>query len=193
MDTTFALNADFGTNVSVAPAPVVSISDDAELARAARHGNRAAFGRLYDRYFRMVHGILLARVPRNEVDDLVQDVFLQALRQLASLREDYAFGAWLAMIARNRAYDYHRRSRECSELPENLAAADRHSAEALAVLDAIRKLPESYREPLMMRLVEGMTGEEIAERTGMTAASVRVNLHRGMKQLRKKLKCEERS
>jgi RNA polymerase sigma-70 factor (ECF subfamily) len=193
VDTTFALNADFGASASVTVAPVVSISDDAELARAARHGSRAAFGRLYDRYSRMVHGILLARVPRSEVDDLVQDVFVQALRQISSLRDDGAFGAWLAMIARNRAYDYHRRSREWVELPQNLPAADRHSPEALAVLQAIRKLPEAYREPLILRLVEGMTGEEIAARTGRTAASVRVNLHRGMKQLRRKLDSEGRS
>ena len=193
MDTVFALNADFLTSAAVTPSPAVSISDDAELARAARHGSRAAFGRLYDRYARMVHGILLARVPRDDVEDLVQDVFLSALRQLSALREDGAFGGWLAMIARNRAHDYHRRSREFAELPDNLPAADRHSPEAMAALEAIRALPEAYREPLMLRLVEGMSGDEIAARTGMTPASVRVNLHRGMKQLRQKLDCEGRS
>jgi DNA-directed RNA polymerase specialized sigma24 family protein len=52
-------------------------------------------------YARMVHGILLARVPHGEVDDLVQDVFLAALRQLSALRDDGAFGGWLGMIARN--------------------------------------------------------------------------------------------
>jgi RNA polymerase sigma-70 factor (ECF subfamily) len=174
----------------VSAAPVVSISDDAELARAARHGNRAAFGRLYERYSRMVHGILLARVPHGEVDDLVHDVFLSAMRQLSSLRDDGAFGGWLAMIARNRAHDYHRRARDYIELPENLPASDRHSPDALAALEAICALPEAYRETLMLRLVEGMTGDEIALRTGLTAASVRVNLHRGMKQLRQKLNCE---
>jgi RNA polymerase sigma-70 factor (ECF subfamily) len=55
------------------------------------------------------------------------------------------------------------------------------------VLAAIRALPEAYRETLVLRLVEGMTGPEIAQRTGLTAASVRVNLHRGMKQLRARL------
>ncbi len=173
--------------------PVVSISDDAELARAARQGSRAAFGRLYDRYARMIHGILLARVPHGEVDDLVQEVFLSAMRQLGALRDDGAFGGWLAMIARNRAHDYHRRTREWTELPEEIPAADRHTLEALAALEAIRALPEAYRETLMLRLVEGMTGDEIAARTGMTPASVRVNLHRGMKQLRQKLECEERA
>jgi RNA polymerase sigma-70 factor (ECF subfamily) len=177
----------------VSASPVVSISDDAELARAARHGSRAAFGRLYDRYARMVHGILLARVPHGEVDDLAQDVFLSALRQLSALRDDGAVGGWLAMIARNRAHDYHRRAREWTELPDEMPAADRHTPEALAALEAIRALPDTYRETLMLRLVEGMTGEEIAARTGMTPASVRVNLHRGMKQLRQKLDCEGRA
>ena len=173
--------------------PVVSISDDAGLARAARQGNRAAFGRLYDRYARMVHGILLAKVPHGEVDDLVQDVFLTALRQLSALRDDGAFGGWLAMIARNRAHDYHRRAREWTGLPEEIPAANRPTPEAFAALEAIRALPEAYRETLMLRLVEGMTGDEIAARTGLTAASVRVNLHRGMRLLRQKLDCEERA
>jgi hypothetical protein len=93
--------------------------DSARLARAAREGDRAAFGDLYARYARMVHGILLVRVPRREVDDLV--------------------------------------------------------------------LPEAYREPLILRLVEGMTGPEIATRTGLTPGSVRVNLHRGMQMLRERL------
>ena len=57
----------------------------------------------------------------------------------------------------------------------------------MAVLDVIRTLPEAYRDTLLMRLVEGMTGAEIAERSGLTPASVRVNLHRGMKLLRARL------
>ena len=55
------------------------------------------------------------------------------------------------------------------------------------MLETIRQLPDAYRETLILRLVEGMTGPEIAVRTGLTAASVRVNLHRGMKLLREKL------
>ena len=54
-------------------------------------------------------------------------------------------------------------------------------------LAAIRSLPEAYRETLMLRLVEGLSGPEIAERTGLTAGSVRVNLHRGMALLRNAL------
>ncbi len=169
--------------------------EDSRLVEAARLGDRSAFGRLYDRYARMVHGILLARVPFREVDDLVHDAFLQALRQLHTLRDATRFGGWLAAIARNRANDYHRHATEEVELPEELsadkvsgnAAVRFHEDEAAHLLAAIRELPETYRETLLLRLVEGMTGPEIAARTGLTPGSVRVNLHRGMQQLREKL------
>ncbi len=163
-------------------------SPDAGLVEAALAGDRAAFGQLYDRYARVVHGILLSRVPYGEVDDLAQDVFLRALRQLHSLRDAALFPAWLAAIARNRATDFYRRLLPVDELPESLPArSSSEDAEARAALEAIRSLPEAYRETLILRLVEGMTGVEIAERTGLTHGSVRVNLHRGMKALREKL------
>ena len=175
--------------VTVARFEAQHASEDARLVRRACDGDEAAFSRLYERYARMIHGMFLARVPRLDVDDLVQDVFLTAWRRLDSLRDPAAFGGWLSMIARNRATDFHRRTVDAVELPEHLEAHDATAAgaEAHAALEIIRQLPEAYRETLMLRLVEGMTGPEIADRTGLTAASVRVNLHRGMKLLRERL------
>ncbi|HEV2297815.1 MAG TPA: sigma-70 family RNA polymerase sigma factor [Candidatus Acidoferrales bacterium] len=185
-----------------AESPAEMADDAAALVRQARDGSRAAFGRLYELHAGMVHGILLARVPRLEVDDLVQEVFLHAMKRLHDLREPAAFGAWLAQIARNRANDFHRAACQTKELPGELSvratnsvgsplphftANDPPRAEALAALAAVRELPEAYRETLLLRLVEGMTGPEIAARTGLTPASVRVNLHRGMKLLRESL------
>ena len=170
--------------------------EDALLVSAARDGDRAAFGDLYDRYARMVHGVLLAKVPLDEVDDLVQDVFMIALRRLSTLREAGSFGAWLGAIARNRANDYHRRSVHEEQLEDETLhqeidtgnPGEDHKDQALAILNAIRSLSEAYQETLILRLVEGMTGPEIAARTGLSHGSVRVNLHRGMQQLRAKLK-----
>lgn len=167
--------------------PVADHSPDTQLVAAAREGDRVAFGTLYERHARMVHAVLLARVPFGEVDDLVQDVFLLALRKLDSLREPGAFAGWLIAIARNQAMDFHRRPRASGELPAEIGSSDPEEYEARAALDAIRSLPEAYRETLILRLVEGMKGPEIAARTGLTPGSVRVNLHRGMKQLREKL------
>lgn len=159
---------------------------DAAAVRLVLEGDCEAFTALYARYNRMVHGILLARVPRDEVADLVQDVFIAAVQKLRSLRQPARFGPWVASIARNRATDYHRRARESAEVAE-LPVAATPRAEALQALEMVRSLPEAYREVLMLRLVEGMTGPEIAERTGLTPGSVRVNLHRGMKLLKEKM------
>jgi RNA polymerase sigma-70 factor (ECF subfamily) len=175
--------------------PVVEPREEDSLVSAARAGDRAAFGRLYDRYARMVHGILLARVPPREVDDLVQEVFLLALRQLHALRDISRFGAWMGTITRNRANDYFRKSipdeSVTEPVDENHAASpsnDRAAEQQAAIiLTVVRALPEPYREPLILRLVEGMTGPEIAARTGLTHGSVRVNLCRGMQLLREKL------
>jgi len=164
------------------PAP-----EDLALVEAARGGDRRAFEELYRRYARMVHGIVLARVPRDEADDVVQEVFILVLRRIPGLRDDASFGGWLAAIARNQARDYHRRATDTAELPDDLAGGPAPDGEAEWILEIIRSLPDAYRETLILRLVEGMTGPEIAARTGLTAGSVRVNLHRGMKQLRERL------
>lgn len=163
--------------------------DDAALVKEAREGDEHAFALLYRRYARVIHGLLLARVPGVDVEDLVQEVFVTAWSRLHMLRDPAAFGGWLSAIARNRATDYHRQAVEETVIPPGLAAPGGPAAlaEAHDVLMVIRSLPEAYRDTLVLRLVEGMSGPEIAERTGLTAASVRVNLHRGMKLLREAL------
>lgn len=182
---------DYGLSLFPPSAPAASDSLEREaLVCAARDGDRIAFGRLYSFYGRMVRGILMGMAPRGEVDDLTQDVFLLAMRRLKSLREPSAFGGWLATIARNRAKDYYRGAMESDEVTDKLAVADPPLAEAISVLQVIRRLPEAYRETLILRFVEGMTGPEIAELTGMKPGSVRVNLHRGMKLLREQISAE---
>lgn len=150
-------------------------------------GERGAFDEIYKMYAPMVHGIVLLRVPYSEVADIVQDVFVLAYENLAKLRDRNAFPGWLARIARNRAAEFHRTKRVAEELPEGLTGPRSASAEALEILEGIRSLPPAYRETLVLRLVEGMTGAEIAEKAGMTHESVRVNLHRGMDLLRQRL------
>ena len=163
--------------------------DTAALVRAARGGDRGAFGVLYQRYGRMVHGLLLAHADRDDVHDLVHDVFVSAMEKLHTLRDADAFGAWIGTIARNRARMHHRSRRGVQPLTDDLAGTSRADAEVgtQEVLAALRRLPERYREPLVLRLVEGMSGEEIARQTGLSHGTVRVYLHHGMAQLRELL------
>src|SRR5919199_3023136 len=104
-------------------------SPESALVAAVRAGDRDAFARLYESFAPLVHGVLLARVPYDEVGDLVQDVFLVAFRKLHSLRDAARFGPWVAMIARNRATDFHRRARGTEELHEELAQSESRETE----------------------------------------------------------------
>lgn len=142
-----------------------------------------------------MHGVVLARVRYGDASDLVQDVFAIALERMGQLGEPAAFPGWLLAIARNKALDFVRGKRPTpmgEELPELPVQASRAS-EVAQVLTALRGLPDAYQETMILRLVEGMSGPEIAEQTGLSPGSVRVNLHRGMKLLREKLgiKAEE--
>jgi RNA polymerase sigma-70 factor (ECF subfamily) len=121
----------------------------------------------------------------------VQDVFVTAMDKLSSLRDDRAFAPWIAAIARRRAADWRRRRRDTVELDESLAGGPRPDDDATTAreaVDAIASLPVAYRETLMLRFVAGLTGPEIAERTGLSHGSVRVNLHRGVALLRERLR-----
>jgi RNA polymerase sigma-70 factor (ECF subfamily) len=156
---------------------------------ASLAGSEAAFEELYRRFAPAVHGILLARLRPAEAEDLVQEVFLEAWRRLAQLREAEAFGGWICTIARRKAVDWRRAERATEPLPAELpsAATAGVTLEAQRALEAIRSLPEAYREPLVLRLVGGLSSREIAGVTGLTEGSVRVNLHRGLRQLRERM------
>src|SRR4051812_15416532 len=165
---------------------VASAQELAAVVVAARGGDRTAFAELYGRFHRAVHGVVLARVQFRDAADLVQETFAIALERLPQLADVAAFPGWLLAIARNRSIDHLRGQKPTDELGDLPVEASR-SAEVAQVLAALRELPDAYQETLVLRLVEGLSGPEIAEQTGLSPGSVRVNLHRGMKLLREKL------
>jgi RNA polymerase sigma-70 factor (ECF subfamily) len=111
----------------------------AEHVRAAQAGDRDAFGRLHELFGRLLHAVLLARVPASDVPDLAQDVFLRAWLSIRGLHEPAAFGSWIATMARRQATDHLRRVRAIVPLDERLPATGgpHLSAEAAAALDCI--------------------------------------------------------
>jgi RNA polymerase sigma-70 factor (ECF subfamily) len=165
--------------------------DSSALARSARAGEPGSFRELYARYAPMVHGILIARVGASEAEDLCQEVFVAAWRGLARLERDEHVGAWIAGIARNQA---RRSSARAAPRPEPLSddhpAREERGGDGAAILAAVRSLPQAYAETLTLRLVEGLSGPEIAALTGLAEGSVRVNLSRGMQLLRERLQRE---
>jgi RNA polymerase sigma-70 factor (ECF subfamily) len=186
------------TNGSTAPRIAAARRDGcpADLVERAQRGSRRAFAALWEKYGPTVHAILLTMVASDEADDLAQEVAIVAMRSIGSLRRSEAFPAWLASIARNLGRDAlgaRRRSRmvPLAEVGDVAAPAAGAPVEADEILAQIRTLPECHREVLMLRLLLEMSGPEIAAQTGMTEGSVRVNLCRGMKLLRKRLRSWE--
>ena len=158
----------------------------AHWIRDARRGSQPAFARLYRRFVPLVHGILLGRFRPALADEMTQECFATAFDRLSQLKEDHKFGAWIATMARRIQPSGSTLEVQTETLPEIACSAtspdDR--TEAGHVLRTIATLPEAYRETLLLRLVEGLSGPEIAVLTGLTPESVRVNLHRGMEKLR---------
>jgi RNA polymerase sigma-70 factor, ECF subfamily len=164
-----------------------AIKTTAAIVEAARGGDNQALSELYRRFAPVVHGILLSYVSAAEAQDLTHEVFETVITHLPDLKSSEAFPGWIVAIARRRALNVVRRPivevamdtqwADQRQSPENVAAAEQ-------ALIALCSLPSAYKETLMLRLVEGLTGPEIAERTGMSEGSVRVNLHRGMSHLR---------
>lgn len=160
----------------------------ADQVRLARNGSQSAFAWLHRRFLPLVHGILLGRHRPALADELTQECFVKAFAQLHQLRDATHFGPWIAAMARRMrpssswleaALPLCQQSPQCHDHD----GPDQHT-EALQLLRAIGGLPEAYRETLLLRLVEGLSGAEIAALTRLTPESVRVNLHRGMEKLR---------
>ena len=174
-----------------ADGPAVTAAEDAPqvaaVVTAAQRGDRAAFAELYRRHASLVRAILLARNDPADVPDLSQDVFLFALTHIGDVREPAAFPGWLTTITRNVSRARHRSSKPHVELDTNIQVTGANPdarIDAERVLRAIRQLPEALREPLLLRLVEGLGGVEIAQALNTTHGAVRVNLHRGLAMLR---------
>jgi RNA polymerase sigma-70 factor (ECF subfamily) len=168
-----------------------------ELVAGVREHRTGAFDELYRRFAPSVHTVLLSRLTPGEAEDATQEVFMTAHRKLQDLRNLEAIGPWLHAMARNAATDRLRarlRGPRSEPLREELAGAAVEGASDSElrgrVLHHIQSLPQAYRETLVMRLVEGLTGPDIAGATGLSPGSVRVNLHRGMELLRPLLHAE---
>ncbi len=170
----------------------MKLHPDKSAAVVARSSERPSLEDIYRDYRRTAHGIALAHVGPADADDVCQEAFMAIGRGLRTVRDLDALPAWVCTVVRNTARDHLRkRSRRPRLVAEKVAEPSRRpdDVEVLRrrVLEHIASFSEAYRETLILRLAEGLTGPEIAERTGLTPGSVRVNLCRGMAALREKL------
>lgn len=159
-----------------------SFDEGLALARA-QSGDEQAFAQLVRRYGQPVLSLCYASVLNPaDAEDLAQDVFFAAWRGLRRFRRDSAFATWLFALARNRCIDHSRRARLRprllgegeSEATVRAAELD-HSARrtAAAILDAAALLPLPLRQALLLRDVQGLSYQEIAELQAVPVGTVR--------------------
>jgi RNA polymerase sigma-70 factor (ECF subfamily) len=183
---------------------------EVEWIRRAQQGDHEAFGLLVEQYQRRVFSMVFHLVhQQNEVEDLVQEIFIKTFRAIRSYNFRAPFGAWVARISVNHCYDYLRRKRssrlnyywQLSEesrrmLERGLEPQQRESPPSIeeqAVLkDLVKKLldraPAEDRMVLVLKEIENLSVEEISEVLNWSVSKVKVRLHRARKRMLADLK-----
>jgi RNA polymerase sigma-70 factor (ECF subfamily) len=172
---------------------------DEEVVTRVLAGDASLFEILMRRYnqrlFRVARGIV---TDDAEAEDVVQDAYVRAFRDLASFRGEARFSTWLTRIACHEALARARKGRRLvsiggdgpPEPPTETPGPEKEleNRELHAVLrEAVEILPDPLRSVFCLREIEGLSTEETAEALGLTVENVRVRLHRAKRSLREKL------
>jgi RNA polymerase sigma-70 factor (ECF subfamily) len=183
---------------------------DAEILAEVASGNIDAYGRIVSRYRGRLFNFVLRFVgDRETAEDIVQETFLRAFRKRKEYRAIANFSTWLFTIAGNLAKSELRRRKRWRlfslhrdddsdtgiELPDESFRPDRVAESSLAdvqIQDAILALPENYRQVILLRDVEGMSYQEIAEIVKCPVGTVKSRVNRARLKLQQKLKNEGR-
>jgi RNA polymerase sigma-70 factor (ECF subfamily) len=169
-------------------------SPDTALVSAIRAGDQNAMAALYDRYSSIVYSVALRVLgDTGAAEDVQQDVFMQLWRNPGAFDASRGnLGAWLAVIARNRAIDALRKRKPeddvedvvLSVVPDMAAEADR-SRIAVKVRELLAAMPAAQRTALEMAYYEGLTHTEIATKTGEPLGTIKTRIRAGLIALRK--------
>ena len=177
------------------------MQNEEELVRRAQGGDRRAFGLLVTRHQETIARTVTAMLgPGQEVDDVVQDVFIRCYESLDRFRGTAAFGTYLHRIAINKSLDTLRRRKRwrarfiddaTTTFPDSGSSLEKDyeaSDQSRLVLAAIAQLQPRYRAVVTLRLIEGLSTDETATALGIKYGTVLSRLSRGTSQLRLRLK-----
>ena len=166
------------------------------LVQSAQEGDKDSFGSLYDSFFAPIYRYVFFRAPAEEVDDIVENVFMKAWMHLPRFNgEDGHFSSWLFKIAHNAVIDHLRTHRSLSSLDpemrdESLDSAPAHKTEQRLMAERVRhelsKLKDPYRQVLSLKFLSGLSNAEIAEILSEREANVRLIQFRGLKELKRR-------
>jgi RNA polymerase sigma-70 factor (ECF subfamily) len=179
------------------------LSDD-DLVRAAQGGGLDDFTALYDRFFPVVYNRVRFVVPPEDVEDVTQEVFIAVVRSLSSFRYEARFSTWLRTLVNRQVADYYRSRRPQNE---SLSAGDDQAEERylglahpdpaaslddqIIIRQALHRLPEHYREIILLRFAEGLPFEQIAKHQCQSLEAVKSLFRRAMQALQNQMRDDQ--
>jgi RNA polymerase sigma-70 factor, ECF subfamily len=179
-----------------------SMNGSEDLIARARAGDQEAFRLLFVRFSRPVFHFIYQLVSQRDLaDELTQETFVRAYRNLKQLRDDSRFSTWLFGIGHNVAREFLRsKQRQIESLSEEInQSEDTRSISPvdgvlekelnLAIEKALQELDEERRAIFVLKVFQQLSYQEIVEITGFSLAKIKTELHRARLKLRQRLRC----
>ena len=169
---------------------------DEILIQQFKDGSQDAFDSLYQRHLPSVYKRVCYVIPENDVEDVTQEIFIAALKSLPSFRGDSQFRTWLRTLTNHKVAEFYRkRTRKQEPLLAPLSeisgrmegATPKKLEERIFIQAALNKLPENYREIILLRFVEDMQFNEIANLTNQNLEASKSLFRRAIAALRNHL------
>lgn len=177
-------------------------ADDAELVREARRGSVAAYAELVRRWSARVLAVCHARVRRRDVaEELAQETLLRGFQSLATLESPERFGSWLRGIAQRVCLDWLKAKQTgqvtftelpTDKQPDGFLTSDADGSvdradEVRRLMSTVEKLPDEFREVLMLYYYQDATYQELAETLNVSSATINARLTKARAMLRERL------
>lgn len=164
------------------------------LVASSQKGDSKSFGQLYDIFVQPIYRYVYYRIGRSEAEDLTEMIFLKTWEHIGKYRRgESSFSSWIFRIAHNVVVDYYRGSKTTDELPDDIEdsrpAVKADTMARLAVTseilsEALKKLKDQYRQVIILKYVNDLSNEEIAEIMGKSQTALRILQFRALRQLK---------
>jgi RNA polymerase sigma-70 factor (ECF subfamily) len=162
---------------------------DEILVAAAQRGDKSAYSLLVTRHYRYVFGVCLGMLGSvHDAEDMAQDAVLKGFVKIGDLRRGEQFGEWVIRIAKNLCVDFVRRRKHTTALrAEQVSESPKTAAANLDLEQALRRLPQEFRVPLMMYYFDNKSARTIAQKLNISYSGVCQRIRDARKQLHKLL------